>query len=112
MRGASRWGRRRGARAAGVVQLGGKWRDLVDIHPAASELAMIELSIGRSLPPGPDRQARLEAAEHLFLELRKILQDDPHQELQLGQVYCWLGKDKEGEEIFQRLEAGDDPKVL
>ena len=95
-----------------IKTLGLKWRQRLEVHPAASELAMVELTLGRTLPPGAERQARLEAAEHLFLELRKTAQDDPHQELQLGQVYFWLGKNKEGAEIFDRLEAGGDPKVL
>ncbi len=97
---------------ANVASLRTKWRERVDVHPAASELAMIELALGRSLPPGGERQSRLEAAEKLFLDLRKVLRGDPHQELQLGQVYFWLGKEKEGSEIFGRLEEGGDPKIL
>jgi tetratricopeptide (TPR) repeat protein len=109
---ADKWVREQVERDAHVMQLGKIWREKLDIHPAASELAMVELSLGRALPPGPRRQARLEEAERLFLELRKTAQDDPHQEMQLGQVYFWLGKDKEGAEIFKRLEETGDPKVL
>lgn len=83
-----------------------------DIHTAASELALVELELGQSLAKGPERQARLEAAEHLFVELRKILDNDPHQELQLGQVYFWLGKDKEGQEIYDKLEGQGDAALL
>jgi hypothetical protein len=109
---AGQWVRRQVEQDPQIAALARKWRDRRDVHPAAGELAMIELGLGRSIAPGPERQARLTAAEKLFLELRKILKDDPHQELQLGQVYLWLGKEKEGTEIFDRLESGDDPKIL
>ncbi|HVE42614.1 MAG TPA: hypothetical protein VNM14_22230 [Planctomycetota bacterium] len=112
MQEAERWVQRQVDLDASVASLRTKWRERVDVHPAASELAMIELSLGRSMPPGAERQARLEAAERLFLDLRKILQGNPHQELQLGQVYFWLGKEKEGTDIFGKLEEGGDPKIL
>src|SRR6185295_9033751 len=109
---AQQWVGREVARDAFVVQQRRLWMDKVDVHPAASELAMVELSLGQSMRPGPERTARLEAAEHLFLDLRKISGDDPHQELRLAQVYCWLGKDKEGAEIFERLEKSEDVHLL
>src|SRR5204862_360555 len=83
-----------------AAQLRRSWVDKVAVHPAASELAMVELSLGQSMRPGSGRTERLEAAEKLFLDLRNISRDDPHQELRLAQVYCWLGKDQEGAEIF------------
>jgi len=109
---AQQWVGREVARDSFVVQQRRLWMDKVDVHPAASELAMVELSLGQSMRPGPERTARLEAAEHLFLDLRKISGDDPHQELRLAQVYCWLGKDKEGAEIFERLEKSEDVHLL
>ncbi len=109
---AAKWVHEQVERDPRVAELAGKWRPLKDVHPAASELAMVELALGRSMPPGEGRKARLEAAERLFLNLRQILQDDARQELQLGQVYFWLGKDKEGSEIFDRLESSGDAHLL
>jgi tetratricopeptide (TPR) repeat protein len=109
---AARWVQEQVDRDPQITALSAKVRQLGDIHTAATELAMIELGLGQSLAKGPARQARLEAAEHLFLELRKVLGNDPHQELQLGQVYFWLGKDKEGAEIFDKLEQTADGPLL
>lgn len=95
-----------------VIQLAKKWKDLGNVHEAASELAMIELFLGQGMPPGAARQERLIKAEQIFLELRKTQKDDPHQELQLGQVYFWLGKETEALEIYDRLEGVGDAKVL
>jgi tetratricopeptide (TPR) repeat protein len=95
-----------------LTALAGKWRDLEDLHPAASELAMIELDLGRAAPAGPERQSRLKAAERLFTDLRSVSGEDPHQELRLGQVYFWLGKETEGTEIFSRLEKEGDAGLL
>ena len=42
--------------------------------------------------------------ERLFVQLRRV-SEDPHQELQLGQIYFWLGKPAEGQKIFESLET-------
>src|SRR5579862_3475425 len=109
---AERWVRQNAERDPWVASLAAKWKKFGDIHSAASDLAMIELEIGQSLPRGEERQRHLESAERLFLELRKIYSDDPQQELQLGQVYFWLGKEKEGFEIYDKLEESADAALL
>jgi len=109
---AERWVQERVHQDPYVIQLAKKWKDLGNVHEAASELAMIELFLGRAMPPGAARQERLVQAEQIFLELRKTQKDDPHQELQLGQVYFWLGKETEALEIYDRLEGAGDAKVL
>jgi tetratricopeptide (TPR) repeat protein len=86
--------------------------DLADVQAAANELAMVELSLGQSAPPGPGRTARFSAAEKLFRELRRLSPDDANQELRLGQVCFWLGKEAEGAEIFKRLREAGDGDVL
>jgi tetratricopeptide (TPR) repeat protein len=109
---AEAWVRRHAEMEPRVSVPGATWRSLTDVHAAAGELAMVELALGRSLPPGPNRDSRLKESERLFLELRKIQADDPHQELQLGQVYFWMGREKEGAAIFDRLETDADAELL
>jgi tetratricopeptide (TPR) repeat protein len=88
------------------------WKDLDGTRDAAAELAMIDLSVGQSLPPGPERTKKLQSAEHGFLELRKIGANNPRQELQLGQVYFWLGKEKEALEVLAPLEKTATTEIL
>lgn len=89
-----------------------KLRPLGDVHFAALELAMVELTLARELPAGEARQERLKESERLFLEIRKVSEEDETQDLQLGQVYFWLGKEKEGHEIYDRLEKSADGMIL
>lgn len=106
------WLRQRFETDPALSNLEAAWRAHGDVYPAATELAMTELMLGRSLPPGEGRKAHLTEAERIFLELRKVSEDDPTQELQLGQVYFWLGKEQEGQEIFDRLEKAGDGEIL
>jgi tetratricopeptide (TPR) repeat protein len=82
------------------------------VHAAAFELAMVDIALGRSQAPGTGRDARFKRAEAILLALRNVSGEDPTQEVQLGQVYFWLGKREEGQAIFDRLEKAGDPKLL
>lgn len=95
-----------------VARAAKTWQALDGTRAAAAELAMIDLGAGMSMPPGPERMKRLQSAEHLFLELRKVGADNPKQELHLGQVYFWLGKEKEAVELYAGLEKKADVPIL
>lgn len=109
---ASRWIQEKIGSDPSLRILERQWREVADVHSAALELALVELNLGRALPPGEPRQAKLREAERLFLELRKVDDGNPHQELKLGQVYFWLGKEGEGQEIFDRLEKEGRGPIL
>ena len=51
------------------------------------------------------RKTELEAAEKTFLAIRGLAGETDEFRLFLGQVYYWLGKSKEGEELFDQLLA-------
>jgi hypothetical protein len=104
---ADRWVRERLDADPQLKKLAAAWGPIEAVYSAALELAMAELA----LATGDSRPARLREAERLFVQLRRVSRD-PHQELQLGQVYFWLGKPAEGQKIFESLEKTGDGEVL
>src|SRR5262249_6034496 len=70
------------------------------------DLGMVQLNRAQNLSDPGARKAELEAAEKTFLAIRGLAGGTDEYRLFLGQVYYWLGKSKEGGELFaQLLEA-------
>ncbi|HTL55961.1 MAG TPA: hypothetical protein VL361_09795 [Candidatus Limnocylindrales bacterium] len=70
------------------------------------DLGMVQLSRAQNLADPAARKAELEAAEKTFLAIRGLAGGTDEYRLFLGQVYYWLGKSKEGGELFRQLLEG------
>jgi hypothetical protein len=66
----------------------------------ALDLGMIHLQRGQGLPDPGERRKELEKAEQMFLAVRNAAGKSDHFQLNLGQVYYWLGKQNEGRKLF------------
>lgn len=96
------WIREQASADPKLAKLEEAWKPLVAARPAAREYAMVLLA----------KRTRLEEAEKIFLGLRDISGEGSEEELRLGQVYCWLGKETEARTIFDRVQASGDASTL
>ncbi len=71
----------------------------------ALDLGMVQLNRAQSLADPVARKTELEAAEKTFLAIQGMAGDTDEYRLFLGQVYYWLGRAKEGGELFDQLLA-------
>ena len=82
------------------------------IVPVALDLGILQLSRAQNLSDPADRQSELEAAEKTFLSIRGIAGETDEYRLFLGQVYYWLGKHKEGKQLFDDLLQANERSFL
>jgi len=75
------------------------------IVPVALDLGIVQLNRAQGLKDAGARKAELEAAEKTFLAIRSFAGETDEYRMFLGQVYYWLGKSKEGRELFDQLLA-------
>ena len=78
-----------------------------EIVPIALDLGATRLSRAQSMPPGPLRNKELEKVEKQFLSIRNFAGNSNDYQYFLGQVYYWLGKDKEAAAVFGELEKNN-----
>lgn len=69
------------------------------------DLGMVQLNRAQNLADPAARKAEIEEAEKTFLAIRGLAGNTDQYRLFLGQVYYWLGKSKEGAELFAQLLA-------
>ncbi len=69
------------------------------------DLGIVQLGRAQDLKDPAARKAELEAAEKTFLAIRGLAGESEEYRLFLGQVYYWLGRSKEGQELFDQLLA-------
>jgi hypothetical protein len=69
------------------------------------DLGIVQLNRAQGFTDAAARKAELEAAEKTFLAIRGLAGETDEYRLFLGQVYYWLGKSKEGKELFDQLLA-------
>jgi tetratricopeptide (TPR) repeat protein len=69
------------------------------------DLGMVQLNRAQNLTDPAARKTELEAAEQTFLAIQGLAGGTDAYRLFLGQVYYWLGKSKEGGELFAQLLA-------
>ena len=81
------------------------------VVPAALDLGMVTLQRAESMKDPAARRAELERAEKTFLAIRGTAGESDQYMLHLGQVYYWLGKQKEGQEEFDKLLAKHQRKA-
>jgi tetratricopeptide (TPR) repeat protein len=77
------------------------------VVPVALDLGIVQLNRAQNLTDAAARKAELEAAEKTFLAIRSFASDTDEYRLFLGQVYYWLGKSQEGQELFDQLLASN-----
>jgi tetratricopeptide (TPR) repeat protein len=84
------------------------------VVPAALDLGMVTLQRAQTQRDPAARRADLERAEKTFLAIRGTAAESDKYMLHLGQVYYWLGKQKEGQEEFDKFLAkhARNPEVL
>jgi tetratricopeptide (TPR) repeat protein len=77
---------------------------------ASIELGSIELARADKVN-GPAREERLRSAERAFLAVASGAAGDPLFQLGLAKVYHRTGKIEQGDELFQKALASDDPEA-
>jgi len=81
------------------------------VVPAALDLGMVMLQRAQTMKDPAARRQELERAEKTFLAIRGTAGESDQYMLRLGQVYYWLGKQKEGQEEFDKLLAKYERKA-
>jgi hypothetical protein len=69
------------------------------------DLGIVQLNRAQGFPDPAARKSELEAAEKTFLAIRGLAGETDEYRLFLGQVYYWLGRSKEGKDLFDQLLA-------
>jgi tetratricopeptide (TPR) repeat protein len=84
------------------------------IVPVTLDLGIVQVNRAQNLPDAQARKAELEAAERTFLAIRGLAGETDEYRLFLGEVYYWLGKSKEGKQLFDELLAAHKraPQIL
>ena len=75
------------------------------IVPVTLDLGIVQVNRAQNLPDAQARKTELEAAERTFLAIRGLAGETDEYRIFLGEVYYWLGKSKEGKELFDELLA-------
>lgn len=75
---------------------------------AALDLGMVQLRLAQDEPDQAKRKTQLEEAEQTFVSIRNSAGQEDQFRLYLGQVYYWLGKEKEGRALFDELLASHE----
>ena len=75
------------------------------IVPVTLDLGIVQLNRAQELADPDARKSELESAEKTFLAIRGFAGETDEYKLFLGQVYYWLGRSKEGRELFDSLLA-------
>jgi len=79
-----------------------------DIVPVAMDFGVLQLRRAEGLASSAERQAELTAAEQTFLSIRNVAGDTDDYKIYLGQVYFWLGKQDEGQALFNEVLSAND----
>jgi tetratricopeptide (TPR) repeat protein len=75
------------------------------VVPVALDLGIVLLHRAQGMADPAARHAELKKAEKMFLEIRGVAGRSDEYRLNLGQVYYWLGKHREGRKLFDELLA-------
>ena len=79
-----------------------------EIVPTALDLGIVILRRAQAMDDPDQRQTELEQAEKTFLAIRGVAGETDEYRLFLGQVYYWLDKQEEGQELFNELLAANE----
>ena len=82
------------------------YQESAAVVPVAMDFGVLQLRRAEGLSSQAERNAELEAAEKTFLSIKGAAGDSDEYKVYLGQVYFWLGKQDEGQALFDEvLEA-------
>ena len=84
------------------------YRDAAKIVPVAMDFGILQLRRAEGLSSQAEREAELNSAEETFLSIRNVAGDSEDYKIYLGQVYFWLGKQEQGQALFDELLAAND----
>ena len=79
------------------------FREATTVVPAAIDLGIVHLRRAQSLSDPEQRKAALLEAEQTFLATRAVTGESNEYRIFLGQVYYWLGREKEATALFDQL---------
>jgi len=84
------------------------------VVPVAMDFGVMQLRRAQGLSDEAEKKELLQGAEKTFLALQSVASDDEDYQLSLGQVYFWMGRMNEGEELFAsaRKSSGDSVGML
>lgn len=80
-----------------------EYREASAIVPVVMDFGILQLRTAESMTSEATRNAELKAAEKTFLSIRNIVGDSDEYKIYLGQVYFWLGKQDEGQTLFDEI---------
>jgi len=80
-----------------------EYREAATIVPVVMDFGVLQLRTAESMDTQADRNTELKAAEKTFLSIKNIVGDTDDYKIYLGQVYFWLGKQDEGQALFDEI---------
>lgn len=85
-----------------------------EVVPVALDLGLVQLRRAQQMADESARSAELQAAEQTFLSVRGFAGESDLYRLFLGQVYAWLDKQEEAQQLFDSLLESYDrsPEIL
>jgi len=90
------------------------YREAASIVPVVMDFGILQLRNAETMSSESERKAELKAAEETFLSIRSVAGDSDDFKIYLGQVYFWLGKQDDGQALFDEVieRSGRDPGIL
>ena len=73
------------------------------VVPVALDFGVVQLYRAQGLSDPAERKAELQQAETTFLSIGNAIGDTDEYKLNLGKVYYWLGKSKEGRKLLDEI---------
>jgi len=80
-----------------------RYSDAAAIVPVVMEFGILQLRTAEMAGDETARKAELKAAEETFLSIQNVAGETDEYKLYLGQVFFWLGKQTEGQALFDDL---------
>ncbi|VUD67366.1 hypothetical protein TDB9533_03757 [Thalassocella blandensis] len=80
-----------------------RYQNAASVVPVALDMGIVRLGRAMTITDTEQRTAELNEAETIFLAVKAFASDSDDYQLYLGQVYYWLGKADQGDELFTAL---------
>ena len=84
-----------------------RYRDAASIVPVVMDFSILQLRTAEGMTSPEERNAELKRAENTFLSIKNIVGDTDDYKIYLGRVYFWLGKQDEGQALFDEVMAAN-----
>lgn len=83
------------------------YREASAIVPVVMDFGILQLRTAETMTSETARNTELKAAEKTFLSIKNIVGDTDEYKIYLGEVYFWLGKQAEGQVLFDEILAAN-----